>query len=219
METLAHLLPSTVAFESADAATRPDPLLEPELAAVARAIDKRRHEFALGRTCARRALVRLGLGPVAIPTRPDRAPVWPEGVVGSITHCTGFAAAAVARSTDLRGLGIDAEPATPPLEERLVRLICTPAEAEDLPRRPPLEVVDWPRLVFSAKEALYKAVAPASGVFLGFQDVELDVDPASATFRCRLLRETHPALPDFGALRGTFLVYDGFLLTAVVLPA
>ncbi len=55
------------------------------------------------------------IGVAGLPIRPDsdRVPQWPAGVVGSMTHCEGYRAAAVARSDELTGIGIDAEPHRP----------------------------------------------------------------------------------------------------------
>ncbi|MDK1493915.1 hypothetical protein QN219_28415 [Sinorhizobium sp. 7-81] len=80
-----------------------------EESAVVSAVESRRREFAIGRTCARSALSKLGFPPCAIPGGPHRAPLWPSGIVGSITHCAGFCAAAVALQEDYVALGIDAE--------------------------------------------------------------------------------------------------------------
>ncbi|WP_244561458.1 4'-phosphopantetheinyl transferase family protein [Ensifer aridi] len=80
-----------------------------EESAVAGAIESRRREFSTGLSCARSALSKLGFPPCAIPSGPDRAPLWPSRVVGSITHCTGFCAATVALQEDYVALGIDAE--------------------------------------------------------------------------------------------------------------
>ncbi|MGH8920694.1 MAG: 4'-phosphopantetheinyl transferase family protein, partial [Actinomycetes bacterium] len=92
----------------------PDAVLYPsEEAVISRAVEKRRREFRTVRHCARQALRELGLPPVAVLTGEHREPLWPPGVVGSMTHCTGYRAAAVARSRDLRTVGIDAEPHQP----------------------------------------------------------------------------------------------------------
>ena len=216
---LESLFPPGVATAHASGDASADALPDVERQAVQGAIEKRRREFALGRTCARRALERLGVPAVAIPVAASRAPVWPGDVVGAITHCQDFAAAAVGRRSDFAGLGLDAEPALPPLDARLIRLICTPAEAAGLSRHPPFKGTDWARLVFSAKEAVYKAVAPGSGVFLGFHDVEVDFDVERATFRARLVGRPDPRLPDLGRLLGRFDVKEGRVLTGVTLPA
>jgi hypothetical protein len=77
---------------------------------IGRAVEKRRREFGTARACARRALADLGRVPAPIVRGEKGAPVWLDGVVGSITHCAGYRGAAVAEARDVRALGIDAEP-------------------------------------------------------------------------------------------------------------
>ena len=94
-----------------------------EAATVAGAVVERRREFGTVRWCARRALRRLGVPTVPILPDADRVPRWPAGVVGSMTHCEGYRAAAVARSDELGGIGIDAEPHGPVSAEALELLL------------------------------------------------------------------------------------------------
>ncbi|MYX04924.1 4'-phosphopantetheinyl transferase superfamily protein [Streptomyces sp. SID8378] len=215
---MSRLLPSAVvaaeAFEDA-----PDTLLFPEEeAAVAGVGDGRRREFTTVRHCARRALRGLGLQPV--PLVPGRwgAPGWPDGVVGSMTHTRGYRAAAVARSTDVRALGVDAEPHRA-LGEGVLRTISLPEERE---RQAGLERADasvcWDRLLFCAKEAVYKAWFPLTGIPLsGFRDVMVTFHPAGGTFDARVLGagagHTEAVLEE-----GRWIAAGDLLLTAVSLP-
>jgi 4'-phosphopantetheinyl transferase EntD len=143
-----------------------------EAAAVARAIEKRRREFAAGRACAREALAQLGAEAPAIPVGPERAPVWPLGFVGSITHCDGFCCAVVAPRTTAASLGVDAEDAGR-MDAAAARLILRPDEADWLARRPAPADSDWTKLAFSAKEAVFKCVHPLTGARLGFHGVAI----------------------------------------------
>jgi 4'-phosphopantetheinyl transferase EntD len=121
---------------------------------VAKSAEKRRREFTLGRACARSALAGLGHGDVVIAKGDDGAPVWPAGIVGSITHTKGYAAALAGESRRFAGVGIDAERkggVTPELWPRLFTL----AEQEIL--RAQLDPSLAATLFFSAKEASYKA--------------------------------------------------------------
>ena len=100
---------------------------------VARAVDRRRAEFTTVRTCARIALGRLGLPPAPLLTGSKREPLWPAGVVGSITHCDGYRAAAVARASEVAAIGIDAEPHDP-LPDGILDRVTLPAERAHLAR-------------------------------------------------------------------------------------
>lgn len=138
--------------------TGPEGLYPAEAGAVARAVPKRRAEFAAGRRAARMALAALGLPKTEIPVGPHRAPVWPEGVAGSITHDRGLALAAVIRKPG--GLGIDLTEAAP-LPGGTRRTILPHAEEAGLSD---LEA----RAGFAAKESLFKALFPRMKTFFDF---------------------------------------------------
>lgn len=195
----------------------PGPLFPEEEASLSNALSTRRREFAQGRTCAREALRILGIDPVPIPSRADRAPIWPMGVAGSITHCDGLAAAAITRTDRFTGIGLDAESRERSLDPRLDRFIRTPAERSDMDSLPP--ALDVVRLVFSAKESVHKSISPMSGITLSFQDVELDIDPDRGRFGVRIVGRRDERLPDFERLSGRFIVSRDFVLTAVVVAA
>lgn len=188
-----------------------------ESAVLGRSVPARRREFITGRVCARTALLRLGLPAAAIPAGARGQPVWPDGIVGSITHCRGYRGAAVARSTDVAAIGIDAEP-NERLRSSLVDDIARPEEHGTLARllasRPD---VAWERLLFSIKESIYKACFPATRRALDFADATVALDPAMQQFTAQLLVELAPEHAWLQSLRGRWLVADGLLLSAVVL--
>jgi 4'-phosphopantetheinyl transferase EntD len=193
-------------------------LFPEELAALGKAVEKRRREFVTARACARQALERLGVAPCAIANGERGQPLWPQGVVGSITHCAGYRACAVAREEQVLGVGIDAEPHAP-LPEGVLGQI---ARAEERPRLARLAgaepAVHWDRLLFCAKEAVYKVWFPLAECWLGFEDATLTIDPVGRAFQARLLkpRPTAAALPE--VLEGRWLVREGLVLTAIALP-
>lgn len=210
---IGQLLPSCAVTVEADEAAWTADLLPEEAAVVARAVEKRRREFAAGRSCARRALESLGWPAFPVRSGPNREPVWPPDVVGSITHSAGYCAAAVAPRSRLRALGIDAE-RNVPLEEGVVRLTCSPRELGRLPAR---AGVSWPALVFSAKESVYKVWYPLTRRWLGYLDAELTIEPDRGTFAARLLlREVPDGFPPEG-LQGRFAVTDRHVFTAIAL--
>jgi 4'-phosphopantetheinyl transferase EntD len=183
------------------------------------AVERRRSEFVTARRCAREALGRLGHPPVPIRSGARREPIWPAGVVGSITHCAGYRAAAVARDTDLAGLGIDAEPHDV-LPDGVGERVTVAGEPELLRRLEDADrAVHWGRLLFSAKESVYKAWYPLTGRWLGFEEAELTIDPA-ATFTARLLVDgtRTDGGPPLAELHGRWLVANGLIVTAVTVP-
>jgi 4'-phosphopantetheinyl transferase EntD len=177
------------------------------------AVPKRRREFGTGRLCAHRALADLGADADSPVLRGSRGePLWPSGVTGSITHCRGYRAAATAWSVDAESLGIDAEPAVP-LARGLLDGIAGPAERARLARLAAADPdVPWATVLFSAKEAVYKAWHPVLRRPLGFRHVEVFLAPADGSIA---VRPTAPGLP---AAIGRFLVGDGLILTSVWLP-
>ncbi|WP_344524367.1 4'-phosphopantetheinyl transferase family protein [Streptomyces albiaxialis] len=219
-----ELLPGAAATSEAftDAEGPPEKHLYPEeLEIVEDAVPSRRREFATGRVCARRALRGLGVPPAPLLRNRRGAPQWPEGVTGSMTHCAGYRAAAVARRGDVLGLGIDAEP-NEALPEGVLEAIALPREQEwvaALSRKEP--GVHWGRLLFSAKESVFKVWYPLTRRELGFEEALIEADPDKGTFTARVLV---PA-PTVGGrpldhFSGRWLCREGLLLTAVtLLPA
>ena len=201
---LQQLFPTEVVAMRAIASDASAPLYPEEEACVQHAVLKRRREFREGRACARRALERLGVGRHAIVAGPDRAPLWPDGVVGSITHCAGFAAAAVARSRVVSGLGLDAEPASP-LDQRIIPLICTPFEHQRLVSQSPSESGHWAKALFCAKEAIFKCLFPNWRVWFDFHDVHVAFDPSAGRFSVEPVGERVGVFRDLTKVEGTFV--------------
>lgn len=184
---------------------------------IANAVEGRRREFITARRCARRALAVLGYAPTPIRPGLRREPVWPAGVAGSITHCGGYRAAAVARLGDLAALGIDAEP-NDPLPDGAGGLVTAPRERARLHLlRVDAPEVHWDRLLFSAKESVYKAWYPLTGRWLGFEDADLTIDREACSFRARILIDGTRSLggPPLTELSGHFVVSRDLVLTAV----
>ncbi|MEV0692764.1 4'-phosphopantetheinyl transferase superfamily protein [Streptomyces sp. NPDC050388] len=220
-----ELLPATVVVVEARGDEGADAPLYPEEAALMeRAVEKRRREFRAVRSCARRAMEKLGVPPQPVLPGERGAPGWPAGLVGSMTHCTGYCAAALVRADDLASLGIDAE-VQGPLPEGVLSSVALPGEAERIGRlaveRPE---VHWDRLLFSAKEAVYKAWFPLTGKWLDFMeaDIELFTDPGERTrggFRAALL-VPGPWVGDrrLDHFAGRWTAESGLVATAVAVP-
>lgn len=212
----AGLFPAGVLSVSSHDGAPEGELFHVEHESVARAVPARRAEFAAGRGLARRLLERLGVSPIPIPVGPGRAPVWPEGFIGSIAHTRGLCVAALARRADIRSLGIDAEP-DEPLEPELWDTICTPAEVAWLGEQPGEGRGRLARILFSAKESVFKCQYPLTGEWLDFGDV---------TIRLGAAGEFTPHLPDRarkadlqGRWLGRFVVREGWIMTAAWIPA
>ena len=215
-----EILPPEVATAEAFDDAAPAVLFPAEEAAIARAVPKRRSEFATGRACARAALAKLGLPPSPIVPGPRGAPQWPAGVAGSITHCAGYRASAVAYLKDVAGIGLDAEP-NAPLPDGVLERIAVPQERAWLPElAAAVPGVSWDRLLFCAKESVYKAWFPLTRRWLGFEQAAITVDPRAGAFTAELLE---PAVALDGrrlaGFAGRWLARDGLVLTAITVPA
>lgn len=176
---MAALLPAWTLVVEARGDVGPDPLFPEEAAQVAKAVERRRLEFARGRSCARRAMASLAVSPVSILADVNRAPMWPAGVIGSITHTKDYCAAAVARAEPGVSIGIDAE-VLRHLEPGVIEKIVSRSEQHQLSTLDP--AVAWSCVVFSIKEAIYKASFPLDHRWLDFLDVEVHLDVARGEF-------------------------------------
>ena len=233
---LEQILPPRVAVAESFGDLPDEKLLPEEEAVIARAAPRRRREFAAGRACARAALAQLGEPPVPILRGPRNEPQWPAGIAGSITHCTGYRAAAAARTAVVVTLGLDAEPneALPAgvldivsLPQERAQLTALAAARPDSVARPDVarldvarpEAVCWDRLLFCAKESVYKAWFPLTQEWLGFDDAEIIID-VGGTFTARLL-VPGPLVngAPLTSLHGRWLAVRGLLVAAIALPA
>lgn len=222
-----ELLPAKVIVREAFDDSVPVTLFPEEEAALGNPVDKRRREFGTARRCAHEALAELGFPGVPVPSGPRREPRWPVGVVGSITHCAGYRAAVVAHAGDLVTVGIDAEPHEP-LPDGVLGSITVPDELGWLTARGATHPdICWDRLLFCAKEAVYKAWYPLAERWLGFEqayvetDLDHGADAASGGFRAWLL-VPGPELPDGTPLTGftgRWLARNGLIVTAISVPA
>ncbi len=207
---LGLLFPGRVAGAVGVPGRIPGRLFDVESAAVSGAVPRRQLEFAAGRLCGRAALRRLGFDDTPIPRRPDRRPVWPAGVVGSISHSRGICGAVVGHASEFAGIGLDIEIADA-CEPRLARRVLTGVERE---RVATLEgAVDsgrWTTMIFSAKESVYKALAGIVEL-PEFEDVEVTPQPAEQAF--------FADLRDGRRLHGTFCHAADWVLTGVAVPA
>jgi 4'-phosphopantetheinyl transferase EntD len=191
-----------------------------EQAFIANAPESRRKEFATGRACARAALARLGQPAAAVPRGPAGAPQWAAGIVGSITHCAGYRAAAVALATDVVSLGVDAESDEPLPDHGMLEMIASREERARLRElaagRPG---ICWERLLFSTKESVYKTWFPLTRSWLGFESADVTIDACGGTFTARLL-VSGPVVngSPLTLLHGRWLACDGFLVTAIAVP-
>ncbi|MEB8386041.1 4'-phosphopantetheinyl transferase superfamily protein [Rhodobacteraceae bacterium KMM 6894] len=216
-EALRALFPADVAVVVTDPTAPHGAPLPDELPAIARAGPKRRIEFAAGRAAIRQAMQALDAAPCAVPAGPDRAPIWPEGIVGSLSHCDTACVAALGRTPRLRAIGIDIE-ADIGLSPDLIPTICSLAERAWLSTQPEDQRALLAKLIFCAKECAYKCQYPVTQVLFDFDTLEITPDLDTGQFEATFTRE----IGCFAAgtcLSGRFAVTGGVIACGMVLAA
>ena len=152
-------------------------LLDEEAASIVSPLVDVRRASGAARIVARQLLAQLGYGGVAVPKGASGEPIWPAGITGSMAHDDDVAVAAVGMPHDIASVGIDVEPAVP-LPPDMLDLVATPHELRDIAGNPLRG-----KLLFAAKEAIYKAAYPLDRVFLEFRDIEVDLAGRTAVTR------------------------------------
>jgi 4'-phosphopantetheinyl transferase EntD len=216
--TMIHAIAPEAASAEMHADAAEPTMCRSEEACVAGAVAERRSEFAAVRCCAHDALRRIGVTGVPILRDPDRVPRWPAGVIGSMTHCEGYRAAAVARSDELGGIGIDAEPHGPLPAETLELVLRDEERAAQGTLADTEPIPHWDRIAFCAKEAVFKAWFPLTRRWLGFHDVSTAV-VTDGTFAARLLvRGVGVGDPELEGFTGRWVVDRGLVVAATSIP-
>jgi 4'-phosphopantetheinyl transferase EntD len=215
---LGKLFPAGVVVAELREPGDPALLFAGEAAHLGRAVPKRVQEFAAGRLCARRVLAEFGQADFPVKAAKDRQPLWPQALVGSITHTTGFCAAAAAEKKLIAAIGIDSELAGS-VKTELWPSICTQDEINWLRDLPQAQQAAAATLIFTAKEAFYKCQYPLAGERLRFHDATVEI-PAFAAGRgafkvhpnkCIAFAQ-HAPMP----IEGQYLVHEHLLTAGVV---
>lgn len=185
------VFPADIAVAWSRVSDAPPALFPEEAALLANAVEKRRREFAHGRACARRALATHGCDAVPLLVGPMREPLWPHGFVGSITHDRELCVAVAARDDKYAGVGVDIEP-DEPLTPSVAARIWSPMEASEARALGVVPDASAAKLVFAAKEAVYKCQFPVTRTYIGFHGVSVAL--AAGTFTA-VLTAPVPPLP------------------------
>lgn len=190
-------------------------LLPEERLSIGKAVESRRSEFATGRKLARQLLGECGHPNFPL-LREDRLPCWPGGIIGSITHTRNrsgsrsLCVAAVGHASRFAGIGIDCEP-DEPVDQGIERVVCRGDEHAWVGEGVGDERGRRCRVVFSIKEAVYKAFFPRTRVFWSFQDVTVSIDLERGVYSARL-----PESAGVERVEGRIRRRDGWILSATV---
>ena len=192
--------------------------LLPEEKAIANSFSskKRRAEFTLGRIYARGALSRFGLESEPILRNPEtREPCWPDSVWGSITHSAWFAAVAVGLKNEIKGVGIDLESFSRSVDFNIKRHVCVDSELEWLESLPTKKSYRALRIIFSAKESIFKCLYPVTKTYLSFKDAEISVNETEKKFSFTIFKSFPGILKQGFPHYGQYSEMDKMLLTSV----
>jgi len=151
-----------------------------------KAVPKRRIEFCIGRVAAHNALSKIKINNFPVLKGVHNEPLWPEGVVGSISHSGTIALAAVANKETTAGIGIDIEMLDETISQDIVQVVCTIREAIWVNQRKDRRL-ERLLMIFSAKESVFKAFSPITNRFLTYFDAELIWNENISRFRGKLL--------------------------------
>jgi len=210
--------PEFISFFCEHLSSSPDFLLHPEEEKISASFgsSKRRAEFSLGRYCAHRALSKFELESVPIlRTAETREPYWPASVRGSITHSEGFAAAAVGMTKDVSGIGIDLESLSRVVDFNIRRHVCVDKEQEFMESLTAEQASRYLRIIFSAKESIFKCFFPISQTYLSFQDAAIIIDEKKFEFSFVLSKACSGITSAGFQHSGRFSIKDDLLLTSV----
>ena len=212
--------PENISFFCAELSTPPVfPLLPEEKTFLNKLSSTRRQiEFSQGRSCAHQALAKFKLEAEPIPRNAKtREPCWPEAVRGSITHSGEYAAAAAGLADDVSGIGIDLESLSRVVDFNISRHVCVEKELEWLKTLSPTKANQGLRIIFSAKESIFKCLFPISKTYLYFKDATVEIDEDSDEFTFTLSRECSGITEAGFQHSGKFSIIDKMLLTAIYL--
>ena len=190
----------------------------PEEQAIAESFgsQKRRAEFTLGRICAHEALSRFGLESEPILRNPEtREPCWPDSVWGSITHSAGFAAVAVGLKKEINGVGIDLESFSRSVDFKIRRHVCVDSEIEWLESLPTKQANRALRIIFSAKESIFKCLYPATKTYLTFKDAAVTINETENNFSFIIFKSCSGIIKQGFPHYGRYSEMDKMLLTSV----
>lgn len=228
--TLEALFPPEVVVAEMRETGDPSTLLPGEAEHIRRAVPKRVQEFAAGRQCARLALHSFGITDFELRVAADRQPVWPAGLVGSISHTTGLCIAVVADQACISAVGVDCE-VVGHVNHEIWATICTETETAWLATLAPPQRAPAVALLFSAKEAIYKCQYPLTGEWLDFHDLEaqpegFEPDRGQLSLRTTRALQIHSwsdarlgdATLAEQVLTVEYLFHEGFVTTGATLP-
>jgi len=208
-------MPADIVLKSGIIKAHPESMFQVEETHIAGSVEKRRREFRAGRSLAREALGKLGIEACAIPMGPNREPIWPAMITGSISHCSSIGVVALGRRSVYEGIGVDIE-LDKPLPQDIPELVYTKQERNSAQGSSGIQNYDT--LTFSAKETVFKCLFPLLGFYFDFKEVTLGFDTAERRFTAHLPARIAQQIGR-SQLVGHYWITGGYILTLAYLKA
>jgi phosphopantetheine--protein transferase-like protein len=212
-----RLFPAAVKSYCCQVQDHTDDLHTEEAIIISKAIDKRRYEFSAGRLCARRALKQIGIDNCTLTQGEKGEPIWPEQITGTISHSKKWAAAAVSTTNDIMAIGFDIETINR-INSGILKRIITEQEKEQLEKKDKQKAQEYSALIFSAKEAIYKALSSKYNGNLRFKDVCILCKNNSPEFEIELNNGLKSFLKDMPLPLCKFMIHGNDIFTAITFP-
>ena len=213
--TIQRLFPDCVVTECCRVEEKDYELYPEERVSIQNAVAKRQREFGAGRLCARKAMAILGIKDGPLLKGPGGSPVWPAGIVGAISHSNTWCGSAVASKGDIRGIGLDIE-TIDRVNMKIAKKVLTSSEIKWV-NASDEEAQKRLALLFSAKETIFKCVAPLYGKRLGFFDAVITQVSEEQSFEVKLNEKISAKVPHCSTLTGRYLIHEGDMFTGMVL--
>lgn len=189
-----------------------------ELALISNSVSERQKEFSTARWCARKAMEKLGYPPYPILRGMNREPLWPEGLVGSITHCFGYRAAVLAKNKYYHSIGIDAEPHLPLPNDVIIAITSEQERKHLLDLEKYKDHLQWERILFSIKESIFKSWYPITHTWLDFTQANIYIDPINNVFEANLILECYKIWPYSTNIKGKWTVSNNLIRSLSIIP-
>ena len=143
---------------------------------------KRLSDFKASRYCAKQVLLKLGIKEFPVLINQHRAPIWPKNIVGSLSHCKKRCLAVIAKSGEIKAIGLDVE-TNKPIDQEQAALICTRIDIEQFKHYPNPYIAA--KIIFSVKESIFKCLHPLYRKWIDFKDVDVLLDMQSQSYTAR----------------------------------
>lgn len=183
---------------------------------IANVVAKRYREFTAGRLCAREVLKKLGVDNFPLLVGDNREPLWPPGIVGSISHCRDNCVVVASRDTPIVGLGVDVEDSAP-LGTEIKSLVCRKSEEQWVIDVSKPGCIDWAKIIFSAKESVYKCLFPLNNIYMDFKEVKITFNLQKNEFSIDLFNREMAQFVESYTMIGRFSHTNEYVYTSVEL--